>query len=50
MTDVISFWVSITSDLWTLIVQHWLLSISVLITVLNMVITVVNNTRGGGNS
>lgn len=43
MTDVINFWVSTTSSMWTLILQHWLLSISVLLSLINLVVTIVNN-------
>lgn len=43
MTDVIDFWVSTTSSMWALILQHWLLSISVLLSLINLVVTIVNN-------
>lgn len=43
MTDVISFWVSTTQSMWALILQHWLLSISVLLSLINLVVTIVNN-------
>lgn len=43
MTDVINFWVSTTTSMWSLIIQHWPLSISVLLSLLNLVVTIVNN-------
>lgn len=45
MTDVITFWKSITVQLWALIGSQWILSISVLITVLGWVISLINTTR-----
>lgn len=49
MNDVINFWVSISTDLWSLILQHWLLSISVLLSLVNLVITIVNNSSKGNS-
>lgn len=49
MTDVISFWVSISNNLWALILQHWLLSISVLLSLINLVITIINNSSKGNS-
>lgn len=43
MTDVIYFWLSVTGQLWTLIVSNWMFSISVLLLLINLVITIVNN-------
>lgn len=45
MNDVINFFSSISIQLWSLIVAHWILSISVLITVIGYVIDLVNSTR-----
>lgn len=41
MTDVVSFWKTITIQLWGLIISNWILSISVLIIVLNWIISLV---------
>lgn len=49
MTDVITFWVSTTTDLWNLIIQHWLLSISVLLSMINLVISIVNTSTKGNS-
>lgn len=46
MSDVISFWSNINIQLWSLIVSHWILSISVLITVIGYIVSLVNNSRG----
>lgn len=42
MTEVIDFFFSIQSQLWSLIVSNWILAISVLILILNWVISLVN--------
>lgn len=45
MTDVINFWTFCNIQLWSVIVQNWILSISVLIIVIGWIINFVNNTR-----
>ena len=42
MPDVIDFFFQIISNLWTVIVGSWILSASVLIVVLNWIISLVN--------
>lgn len=42
MQQVVDFWVLISTQFWSLILQHWLLSAFVLISVLNMVVTLIN--------
>lgn len=42
MLDVIDFWKTITIQLWALILSNWILSISVLIIILNWIISLVN--------
>lgn len=41
MIDVVGFWKSITIQLWSVIISNWILSISVLIIVLNWIISLV---------
>lgn len=45
MSDVIDFWFDINVEIWSLVVSHWILSISVLIMVIGWIINMVNNTR-----
>ena len=45
MTQVIDFFFEIISDLWTLITTYWILSMSVLITVISWVVDLVRGTR-----
>lgn len=42
MTDVVDFWVSVSTQFWALIVQHWVLSAFVLISILNWIVTLIN--------
>lgn len=42
MTEVIDFFFNIQTQLWSLIVSNWILAISVLILILNWVISLVN--------
>lgn len=46
MTDVIEFFTFVNIQLWNVIVSNWILSISVLISVLGFVISLVNISRG----
>lgn len=45
MTDVIDFFVWIQSNMWSLIVSNWILSISVLIAVIGFIVDLVNGSR-----
>lgn len=45
MIEITDFLFSILSNLWTLILGHWILSISILIILFNWVITLVNGSR-----
>ena len=47
MNDVIEFYYDITRDLWGLILSNWILSASVLISVIGYIVTLVNTSRGG---
>lgn len=44
MIDVIDFAFSLLGQVWNLVLAHWLLSISVLIIILNWVISLVKGT------
>ena len=46
MTEVISFFFDVQREVWSLVVNNWIIAIFVLISILNLVITIVNNTRG----
>jgi len=46
MTEVINFFFDVQRQVWTLVVSNWVIAIFVLISIINLVITVVNNTRG----
>ena len=46
MTEVIAFFFDVQGEVWTLVVNNWIIAIFVLISILNLVITIVNNTRG----
>lgn len=45
MTQVIDFFFSIQYNLWSVIIGNWILSISVLIILLNWVISLINGSR-----
>lgn len=45
MIEVTDFLFQILGNLWTLILGNWILSISILIILLNWVITLVNGSR-----
>lgn len=45
MTQVIDFFFELISDLWSLITTYWILSMSVLITVISWVVDLVRGTR-----
>lgn len=45
MTQVIDFFFEIIGDLWSLITTYWIISMSVLITVLSWVVDLVRGTR-----
>lgn len=44
MSDVITFFFSLLAGIWNLIISNWILSVFVLITVFNMIISIVNMT------
>ena len=46
MTEVIGFFFDVQREVWSLVVNNWIIAIFVLISILNLVITIVNNTRG----
>lgn len=46
MSEVISFFFDIQRQAWTLVVNNWIIAIFVLISLVNLVITVINNTTG----
>lgn len=45
MLDVVDFFFSTLVSVWSLIVTHWILSISVLIMLFNWIIGLVNGSR-----
>lgn len=47
MSDVIQFYYDVSKDMWALIVSNWILSVSVLCTVIGYIINLVNTSRGG---
>ena len=46
MTEVITFFFDVQRQVWSLVVSNWIIAIFVLISIINLVITIVNNTRG----
>lgn len=47
MTEVIEFYYDVSKDLWALIISNWILSVSVLCTIIGYIVTLVNASRGG---
>lgn len=45
MTEVISFFFDIQKNVWSLVVNNWVIAIFVLINVLGLVITLINSTK-----
>lgn len=46
MTEVINFFFDVQRQVWTLVVNNWIIAIFVLLNVISLVITIVNNTKG----
>lgn len=45
MYEVVDFWFELNTQLWSLVISNWILSLSVLIIVINWIISLVNNSR-----
>lgn len=46
MTEVINFFFDVQRQVWSLVVNNWIIAIFVLISLFNLIITIINNTRG----
>lgn len=46
MTEVINFFFDVQGQVWTLVVNNWIIAIFILINIFNLIITIINNTRG----
>lgn len=49
MTDVITFFFQLLTDVLAVIISHWLLSVFFLITIFSWIVGLINQTRGSGN-
>ena len=46
MIEVINFFFQTLRNIWGVIYSHWLLAISFMIAIINIVVTLVNHTKG----
>lgn len=46
MTEVINFFFDVQRQTWTLIINNWIIAIFILMSLINLVITIINNTKG----
>lgn len=46
MTEVIEFFFDVQREIWTLTINNWIIAIFVLMSLINLVITIINNTKG----